>query len=453
MIIGMILGVEILLAVIANMHYKLAFLLGGGILIVAVAMIRMEWMAPTLVISLFFMGVSLGGVTESTGGNIRIFHLIAAFLIVRWIYYALVTNQPRLIYQSAIVAPCLIIMLWAAMTILWSPDLRFALYRFVKLSLSIGGALIFISIIKHKSLERFVVWFWVLSGIAGGVVAYYSWFGAGTGLSDTWLAHQNIVSEMMNVVTFLSLGTAVLTRKSLYRWACIVTVLFALAVNANTGCRAGFVALVVAMLVFAVLGVFNSKAGRKFPVILTSIFVILFGIAGYLVSTLESLVIFASGRSVDLMNPMAAETFAWRMETFQTAFNIMYEYSAWIWGMGIGAWEYLQGVYMEYTWARFIHNFYINFFFQYGVIGIILLVWLFVTVFAPIVRTYRMYSDFRTRWFLNSLVAMYVGLAIHGLVSIEEVNSYIWILFATTSIYIEYLQDLHRKRLSLDSII
>jgi O-antigen ligase len=446
LIFGLVIATEILLALLVSMHYKLAFLISGGILILAIAFVKMEWTAPTLVFSLFVMGVSLGGVTESMGGNIRVFHLIAAFLIIRWTYYAMITDQPHLIAQSSIVAPSLFILGWATLSMMWAPDLRFALYRLVKLGLSIGGALVFISIIKHKKMDRYVIWFWVLSGAAGGAIAYYSWFAA-QGVGETWVSHQNIVSAMMNVVIFLSLGMAILTRKALIRWFSILTVIFALAVNANTGCRGGVIGLAAGIMIFAILGVFNSKVGRKFPIILTTILVISIGFAGYTVSRLESLVLFASGRALDIMNPMQSETFAWRVDTFKTAFQIMYEYSAWVWGMGIGAWEYLQDIYMQYTWARFIHNFYINFFFQYGIIGIGLLIWLFIRIFAPIIRTYKLFKDSRNRWFLNCLIALYVCMAVHGMVSIEEVNSYIWMLFATTSIFIEYMRDQHEQGL------
>ena len=446
LLLGVIIGTEVLLALLVSMHYKLAFLIGGGILILAIAFIKMEWTAPTLVFSLFVMGVSLGGVTESMGGNIRIFHLIAAFLIVRWTYYAMITDQPRLIAQSSVVAPSLFILGWAALSVMWAPDLRFAVYRLVKLGLSIGGALVFISIIKYRKMDRYVIWFWVLSGVAGGAIAYYSWF-AGQGLSDTWVSHQNIISAMMNVVTFLALGMAILTRKALYRWFSIFTVIFALAVNANTGCRGGIIGLAAGIMVFAILGVFNSKVGRKFPILLTTFLVILIGFAGYTISRLESLVLFASSRAVDIMDPMQSETLAWRFDTIRTAFQIMYEYSAWVWGMGVGAWEYLQDIYMQHTWARFIHNFYVNFFFQYGIIGMGLLVWLFSRIFSPIIRTYKLFKEYRIRWFLNCLVALYISLAVHGMVSIEEVNSYIWMLFATTSVFIEYMKSQHEQGL------
>jgi O-antigen ligase len=451
--IGLILGAEIVLAVLLNIHYKLAFLIGGGILVVAIALIKMEWMAPILVISLFVMGVSLGAITESTGGNLRIFHLVAAFLIVRWFYYAMVTQQRYLVFPTSIVTPTLFILAWATLSIVWSPDLRFAVYRFVKLGLSIGGALVFINISKHKSVENRVIWYWVFSGVAGGILAYFSWYEGDQQTGETWVSHQNIVSELMNVVTFLSLGMAILTRRKWFRWISIFTVVFALAVNANTGCRGGFMGFIVGAAVLFILGVFNSKAGRRFPVILSTFFLICFSILGYLISTMESLVLYASGRSFDLMDPMATDTFAWRMETIRTAWGIMQDYSAYVWGMGIGAWEYLQDIYMQYTWARFIHNFYFNFFFQYGAIGIVLMLWLFVRILSPIIRAYKWFSDYQTRWFLNCLIALYVCLAVHGLVSIEEVNSYIWILFATTSVFIDHLRSRHELGLPANSMI
>ena len=211
--------------------------------------------------------------------------------------------------------------------------------------------------------------------------------------------------------------------------------------------------LAAGLIIFVILAIFNSKVGRKFPISLTTIFLI--GVASIVwgITRMESLEIVAFGRSFDVLNPMQTDTFAWRVRTYITALEIMKEYVAWVWGMGVGAWDYLQSFYITDPWGRFIHNFYVNYFFQYGLIGLVILIWLFVRVFGQIVRSYRWFKDYRTRWFLNCMVAMYVCTAVHGLVDIEENQPYIWILFATTSLFMDYLKERHDAGLPANSEI
>jgi O-antigen ligase len=450
LLIGLILGLEIVVALMANLEYKYAFVIGGGILVIALALIKLQWLAPLQVFSLFVFGISLGGFLF---GNIRIFHLVTVFLTLYWVFYVLVWQKERFFLPNPIVLPILLTLGWITLTIMWSPDLQTAIYRWIKVTLVLLGALMFINITKNRSHDHRAIWYWVFSGVLGGVVSYYAWLTMGETLYETWFAHQNVLSAMMNACAFLSLGMAILTRRRLYRWASILTLIFALGMNLNTGCRGGLLSLMAGAIVFVILGIFNSKIGRKFPISLTTLFLIGVALFGIALSRMESLVLFASGRSFDVLNPMASDTFVWRLETFRIALDLLNENLAWVWGMGVGAWEHLQEYYVKNPWGTFIHNYYINFFFQYGLIGMVLMVWLFVAVFSQIVRGYRWFADFRTRWFLNCLVAMYVTLAVHGLVSIEEANAYIWILFATTSVFVDYLKKQHELGLPSNSKI
>jgi O-antigen ligase len=259
---------------------------------------------------------------------------------------------------------------------------------------------------------------------------------------------------MMNVCLFMSIGMAILTKKWALRWFCILTAIFTVVVNAYTGCRGGFMGLIAGLIVFVLLGIFNSKIGRKIPFTLTVFFLICVGVIAYWVSHMESLVITSFGREFDLLNPQETDTFSWRMDTIRAGWDAMNESSAWVWGMGVGAWEYLQEELMGgSTWAHFIHNFYFNWFFQYGAIGSVIMVWLFARVFMPIVHAYKWFTDYRTRWSLNCLIALYVAMVVHGMVSVEETNSYVWILFATTAVFIDYLKDQHDKGLPANAKI
>jgi len=446
-LIGVVIGLEILIAYLCTLHFELGVFVLGALIVIALALIKMEWTLPVLVFSLFLMGINMGGLELSVFGTLRIYHFIAAFLIIRWTYFVLLTGYKRFFLPNAIVAPCLAFLAWATLSIIWSPDLQTAVWRWEKVVMSVLGGLMLINISEYKSYGHRVIFYWVLSAIVGGSVFGYSLLALGTGLSDTWVAHQNIISEMMNVCLFMSISMAIMTRKTLLCLFCILTAIFTVVVNTYTGCRGGFMGLIAGLIVFGLLGIFNSKIGRKIPFTLTVVFLLCVAGIAIWVSQMESLEIQAFGRQFDLLNPQETDTFAWRMDTIRAAWRTMNESSAWIWGMGVGAWEYLQEELMGSTWARFIHNFYFNWFFQYGVVGSVIMVWLFARVFMPIVQAYKWFTDYRTRWSLNCLIALYVAMVVHGVVSIEETNSYVWILFATTAVFIDYLKEQHDQQL------
>ena len=442
--VGVILALQVWISFLTAMEYRVAMLLVFGVAVVVITFIKFEWTIPVQVFSLFVMGITIGGFAS---GQIRIYHLVTVFLLAIWVVYVLIFRKQRFFIPNPLVLPILLSFAWVTFTILWAPDLRTSVYRWIKVGLAMGGAIVFINICKNKSHERRVIWYWVFCGVIGGIIIYYSWYAMERGLGDTWLAHQNIVSAMMNVCMFFALCMAILTRRFLLRWFSILTILFTLAVNLNTACRGGLMGLIGGIIVFVILGIFNSKIGRKFPVTMTALFLVGVGAGLYAVSQMESLIIAAAGREFDVLNPMGTDTFVWRLESITTALGVMYEHKAWLWGMGVGAWEFLQETYMEYPWGTFIHNYYMNYFFQYGIIGIALLVWLFVVMIRRTILAYSWFEDYRTRWALNCLMALYACMAVHGTVSIEETNAYVWIMLATISVFLDYLEQQHAQGL------
>jgi O-antigen ligase len=269
----------------------------------------------------------------------------------------------------------------------------------------------------------------------------------------TFMGHMNVTSAMMNLCMFFSLGMVILTRRLFFRWFGILTAIVTLVINSTTGSRGGFMGLIAGIMAFVILGLFNSRIGRKFPVILTLVFLVGVVLMGYTISQMESLEILGFGRPFDILDPMATDTFAWRIESISMAMNIMHEHVAWIWGMGAGAWEYLQDIYMEYSYGKSIHNVYVNTFFQYGLIGVIFLLWLSVNVIKQIVHAYRWFPDRRTRWFINCLVAAYISVAVHGLVDLEESKAYMWFPLAATIVFLDYLKEQHKSGLPANSKI
>jgi hypothetical protein len=446
-VIGIIIVLEILVAYLSNLDFRLSTFAVGTMIVLVVTLVKIEWMLPVLVFSLYLMGLSLGGLELPTGGNLRVYHFVAAFLIVRWLYFVLVTGYKRFFLPNAIVAPSLAFLGWMTLSIGWSPDFQFAAYRWVKVALNVLGALMFINISKYKSKHDQALWYWVYCAALGGVVFYYCFISMGTPDTDYLITHQSIIAEMMNVCMFMSIGMAILTRRTFLRWFSIFTAIFAITVTATTGRRAGFMGLSAGLIVFVIMGIFNSRVGKKFPITLTLCFLIIVAAVSYQISQMESFVIPAFGREFDLLNLSQTDTFAWRIDTIKAGWNIVNENSAWLWGMGVGAWEYLQEEAMGSTWARFIHNFYFNWFFQYGIIGMVILGWLIVRITQPILQAYKWVKDNRTRWFLNCMVSIYAAMGVHGLVSVEEANSYIWILFASTAVFMDYLKEQHDKNL------
>ncbi|KPL07017.1 hypothetical protein AMJ86_06270, partial [bacterium SM23_57] len=129
LLIGIIIGLEILVAVLVNSEFKTAFLVVAAMIVVALAWIKIEWLAPAMVFSLFLMGFSLGGFGA---GNIRAFHILTMFLIIRWAYYVLITKQDRFFLPSEIFVPIVLCMAWATFSLMWTPDLDVAFSRWVK---------------------------------------------------------------------------------------------------------------------------------------------------------------------------------------------------------------------------------------------------------------------------------------------------------------------------------
>lgn len=406
-----------------------AFVLFALVLLIAVSLVKPE---ISLVLAAFFMPllrIAFPGIRFLRGhlANIDIVHPLIFGALLGWLARAIHRREPLFEGNPATI-PIFLFFGWSALSLLWCVDPVVGKFELQDLAFNIMIYVACIKLIRSRATLNMVITALILTGV------FVTWVGLNnvlTGVAarvEVMTGEPNAFSLALNLVIMLVLGMLFLGGSKLLRpwflWPLFITMFF---VDLRTGSRAGFFSLLAALLFFLFSYYSLNKDKRHLTFVLFLVMLLLAG-GLFLVffDPLEGLRIGFRG-----YNPMEfaeEETFLFRLEIWQVAWDYISSSGRYLQGLGILSFIMLTKE--EYGVMGQAHSLYFNAGVSYGLVGLSLLVWIIVVFVRQFRRGMREAREEYYRVMVRAMAAGMLAFAIHGIVDfwIEQIRI-VW-LFA-----------------------
>jgi|GEM_PF-4585441 len=356
-------------------------------------------------------------------------------------------------YPNPLRVPLVILLLYAALTLLWTPNIGHSLFQFVALLMNVILFVLLVSIINDETILRKVMWCWLLSVTSQGILAlaflffdttFSLWeisantafgisiFGGflqpsgypqvASGLQDT---HETAL--IMNLGLAVALGLLLTSRK---RWQkvlllCIAALLLVVLLKTET--RQGMVALLVMTTAFFIM---VKSLRRWITLLLPLLYLLILGVYFTQHYTLAAIFEYKMSprllnlgtkvlKTGDVVDPELKSTKEkpGRRKLWGKGFKKYHPVA--LFGLGVGNFKY-------HLKAPHAHSIYFSFLFDFGLAG---LLFLFSFFYILIRASLTVIGHQQTYLQIMSVACMggFIALGVQGMVDFEYNTTTFWL--------------------------
>ena len=392
-----------------------AFVIFVLVLMAAISLTKPE--VPFL-IAVFFMPLATMGFPGTAFirghlANMEPVHPLIIGTILGCVCRAIKRGEP-LIGGGPILLPLFLFLGWSAFSLTWCVDRIVGKWILLDIFFDVMICLAAVNAIRsHATLDR-VIKTWVISGVfLTGLGLYYVITG-GAARVDVMSGHPNVFSEQFNLIIMLVIAMLYIGgRRFSLGWILGPLLLLMFFVNLRTGSRAGFFSLLAGILFF-LLGYHSLKKDRR-HISLIFFLILIFLVGAVFLVAFNPLEGFRIGfRGYNPVDFAVEDTFRFRLEMWGVVWD--YISSSGQYFQGLGIWSFKLLTKDEYGILNHAHNMYLNVFVDYGLVGLLIFVAIYVVAINRFRAALKAAHDKYYQVLLLAMAAALLAFSIHGIV-------------------------------------
>jgi O-antigen ligase len=345
--------------------------------------------------------------------------------------------------------PILLFLGWAFLSIVWAPGTLHGLPTFVNLLLLFITFYVSLHTIKTKKVLNYIIGSWIILALINCVVAIGSeLLHPGQGRKAALSFNVHTFALLLIYAIYLTIGKYKTSSHlaKLFFAICIVIMLFGLVLTGSRGGWIGFFfgAAILYLSSFFTIQIKNDLIKKAFGIIavffifilLIAIFFVNFGsrpAPPKRVSTQYSLY----DQILTLTYVDKEGGFAWRRALWKVGIKLLSENQRYLIGFGIGGWaDYSAGHGIEGYFQKkggniaSIHNFYFTVLLDFGIIGLLLYLWIFKRYLTGFWVALRLIEEPQKKKEIFSFVAGFGGFAVFAITNHSYLDEMLWLYLA-----------------------
>jgi O-antigen ligase len=428
---------------VGNANYALS-----AVALLVVTVIAFE--SPMVMYILLLFAVWFDKSPFVSGVTLTMEFIVGAGLLVGWFFNTLLKPQVQKInLVTKLTLPALLFLGLATLGfLLWCYErypAGWAQYKYI-----LAGVLFFIItplVIRTEKQLNILIWTWVILGLIAAVstivapmLGYQPEVTSWGGSSGTFSWHKNISGSFLCFSFFLTYAWYRKRHPSLSKLILFFILAITIVALIDLQSRSAVVALAAGLLVFTAADTFYIKSRRKPMRILVNLFlvfsVLLILVTVVYVIELDELL----GTYGDIFNdPGSSGSIEIRLMIWDAAWKIMVTENHLIRGLGPGAFWVLgfdeipiepflvedmdkvqeltgQNLYLQ------THNLYIDILLHYGLIGLILMIWLNLYIIKILWRMFRTTPDYVVRYLCLGIICALTAFWSHAVLDFSSFN-------------------------------
>ena len=390
------------------------------VMIAALSLARPE--IPFL-LAVFFMPLltmAFPGISFVRGhlADMEIAHPMIFGAILGWTVRALRRGDP-IVEGSPLTVPIALFLGWAALSLNWCVNPKVGKWELLDIFFALVIYVTATKIIRSREILDRVIKVWILSGILlTGLGFYFIMTGAAARVDVMSGAPTHFSFEMNLIIVLVIAMLYIKGSKFMSAWILWPLLICMFYVNLRTGSRAGLFSLIAALFYFF-FSYHSINKDRKHTSLILFLVVVLLAGAIFLLAynPMEG---FKIGFRV--YNPLEfseEDTFQFRLEIWNVAWNYIRVHNRYIQGLGILSFILLTKA--EYGVYGHAHSIYINIGVNYGLVGLLIFAWIIVAIVLNFRDGMRAAHRKYYQVLLRAMAAGLLAFAIHGIV-----DFYVW---------------------------
>ena len=325
--------------------------------------------------------------------------------------------------------PAIFLLVWGGVGfIVWCVEpIPYGWVQFKSLILGIVFFLVSPLVVRDRKQMLLAMMAWIGVGLIGAVATFFAnptaIGGSTAGDAAVFIRLKNVTATILCLAFFISIAMYYLQDKRIIRFALVLLQAFIITAIIYLQSRAAVIGLAIGLTTFWIVDTFVNLKNRRSINVLVRIFVLCSMIFVFLLGIYFMGLVEIIGAYAEIFeSPATATTMQFREAAWEVAFDMIGGEQHPIRGLGFGAFVLLAPEYgfpvgdlQENIDIYHTHSLYVDILLHYGIIGLILFLWMILQNLVYIWRNFKRSEDVKFRYIHLALFCSLIGYYVHGI--------------------------------------